>query len=124
MRHVSWRYSELKILESWEFPVLCFTAGKIDMSAMVEMDSIPSGRRLARDVLTTCRSRTNKRSWPLPCRILPVAPGSTLSTLARQRRHLSPSTIYRALRRVGLGTRSQRLVVLERHSAQRGWIAY
>ena len=79
MRHVSWRYSELKILESWEFPVLCFTGGKIDMSAMVEMDSIPSGRRLARDVLTTCRSRTNKRSWPLPCRILPVAPGSTLS---------------------------------------------
>jgi|TARA_Y100000031_G_scaffold152567_1_gene195942 transposase len=38
--------------------------------------------------------------------------------LARQRRHLSPSTIYRALRRVGLGTRSQRLVVLEQHSAQ------
>ena len=39
--------------------------------------------------------------------------------LARQQRHLSPSTIYRALRRVGLGIRSQRLVVLERHSAHR-----
>jgi transposase InsO family protein len=32
---------------------------------------------------------------------------------------LAPSTIYRALRRAGLGTRSQRLLVLEHHSASR-----
>jgi transposase len=42
--------------------------------------------------------------------------------LARQRRPLSTSTIYRSLRRVGLGTRSQRLVVLEQHSAQRAGV--
>ena len=39
--------------------------------------------------------------------------------LARQHRFLSASTVYRALRRMDLGTRQQRLVVLERHSAQR-----
>ena len=39
--------------------------------------------------------------------------------LAQQGRCLSPSTIYRALRRVGLGTRVERLTLLERHSAQR-----
>ena len=32
---------------------------------------------------------------------------------------LAPSTVYRALRRAGLGTRSQRLLVLEHHSASR-----
>jgi len=39
--------------------------------------------------------------------------------LARSHRYLSSSTIYRALRRMGLGTRQQRLVVLEQHSAER-----
>ena len=38
--------------------------------------------------------------------------------LAQQGYELSASTIYRHLRRVGLGTRQQRLLVLERHSAQ------
>ena len=46
-------------------------------------------------------------------------PGFYSLQLARQHRSLSPSTIYRALRRMDLGTRQQRLVVLERHSAQR-----
>jgi len=32
---------------------------------------------------------------------------------------LAPSTVYRALRRAGLGTRQQRLLVLEHHSASR-----
>ena len=36
--------------------------------------------------------------------------------LARQHRYLSSSTVYRALRRMGLGTRQKRLVVLEQHS--------
>jgi len=39
--------------------------------------------------------------------------------LGQQGRQMSPSTIYRALRRVGLGTRIERLTLLERHSAQR-----
>ena len=39
--------------------------------------------------------------------------------LARQHRFLSASTVYRALRRMDLGTRQQRLVVLDRHSVQR-----
>jgi transposase InsO family protein len=37
--------------------------------------------------------------------------------LARQGCTVSPSTVWRALRRVGLGTRAQRLLVLETHSA-------
>ncbi len=40
--------------------------------------------------------------------------------LAMRGIHVAPSTIYRALRRHDLGTRNQRLAVLERHSAQRG----
>ncbi len=40
--------------------------------------------------------------------------------LAMRGIHVAASTIYRALRRQGLGTRSERLAVLERHSAQRG----
>ena len=39
--------------------------------------------------------------------------------LAQLGRCLSPSAIYRALRRVGLGTHIERLTLLERHSAQR-----
>jgi len=39
--------------------------------------------------------------------------------LAQQSRHLSPSTIYRALKRAGLGTRVERMALLERHSARR-----
>ena len=39
--------------------------------------------------------------------------------LAQQGRPLTPGTIYRALRRVGLGTRVERLTLLERHSARR-----
>ena len=39
--------------------------------------------------------------------------------LAQQGRCLSSSTIYRALRRVSLGTHIERLTLLERHSAQR-----
>ena len=39
--------------------------------------------------------------------------------LAQQGRLCSPSTIYRALRRVGLGTRVERLTLLERYSARR-----
>jgi len=39
--------------------------------------------------------------------------------LDRQGRCLSPSTVYRALRRVGLGSQIERLTLLERHSAQR-----
>jgi transposase InsO family protein len=39
--------------------------------------------------------------------------------LARQGLRIAPSTVYRALRRHRLGTRGERLVVLERHSAVR-----
>jgi transposase InsO family protein len=39
--------------------------------------------------------------------------------LARQGVEIAPSTVYRTLRRVGLGTRAQRLGVLEQHSAER-----
>ena len=46
-------------------------------------------------------------------------PGFYALQLAQQQRPLSPSTIYRALRRVGLGTRHERLLLLERHSAER-----
>ena len=45
-------------------------------------------------------------------------PGFYALQLAQQQRPLSPSTIYRALRRVGLGTRHERLLLLERHSAE------
>ncbi len=38
--------------------------------------------------------------------------------LAREGRRIAPSTVYRALRRLGLGTRRKRLAVLESHSAQ------
>lgn len=37
--------------------------------------------------------------------------------LRKAGRYIPPSTIYRALRRAGLGTRRERLAVLERHSA-------
>lgn len=40
--------------------------------------------------------------------------------LAMRGIHVAASTIYRALRRNDLGTRNERLGVLERHSAQRG----
>lgn len=47
-------------------------------------------------------------------------PHRLASQLARQQGLvLAPSTVYRALRRVGLGTRTQRLLVLEHHSASR-----
>ncbi len=49
-------------------------------------------------------------------------PGFYALQLAQQQRPLSPSTIYRALRRVGLGTRHERLLLLERPSAERGGI--
>ena len=39
--------------------------------------------------------------------------------LARHGIELSPSTIYRALRRAGLGTRRERVGILEHHSAER-----
>ncbi len=39
--------------------------------------------------------------------------------LAEQGRYLSAATIYRRLRRVGLGTRDKRMALLERHSACR-----
>ena len=38
--------------------------------------------------------------------------------LARQGIEIAPSTVYRALRRLQLGSRSERLVVLEQHSAR------
>ena len=38
--------------------------------------------------------------------------------LARDRIEISPSAVYRLLRRVGLGTRRERLRVLEAHSAE------
>jgi hypothetical protein len=39
--------------------------------------------------------------------------------LPRQGIHVSPSTVWRALRRVGLGRKEERLLVLERYSAQK-----
>jgi transposase InsO family protein len=39
--------------------------------------------------------------------------------LARQGIEIAPSTVYRTLRRVGLGTRRERLGILEHHSARR-----
>jgi transposase InsO family protein len=39
--------------------------------------------------------------------------------LARQGIEIAPSTVYRALRRVGLGTRRERLGILELHSAEK-----
>ncbi len=39
--------------------------------------------------------------------------------LTRQGIELSPSTVYRALRRAGLGTRRERVGILEHHSAER-----
>ena len=43
----------------------------------------------------------------------------SLQLVRNNHRYLSSSTIYRALPRMGLGTRQQRLVVLEQHSAWR-----
>jgi transposase InsO family protein len=51
-------------------------------------------------------------SWPT------WGPNRLSAQLARQGIEIAPSTVYRALRRVNLGTRSQRLGVLEHHSAQ------
>ena len=39
--------------------------------------------------------------------------------LARQGMQVSPSTVWRTLRRVGLGRKEQRLLVLERYSAEK-----
>jgi transposase InsO family protein len=44
-------------------------------------------------------------------------PGRLSSQLAQQGLIVSPSTVWRALRRVGLGTRLERLLALEGHSA-------
>jgi transposase InsO family protein len=46
-------------------------------------------------------------------------PHQYAARLRGRKRELAPSTIYRALRRVGLQTRRERLLVLERHSAKR-----
>lgn len=52
-------------------------------------------------------------SWPT------WGPNRLSVQLARQGVRIAPSTVYRTLRRVGLGTRLQRLGVLEHHSARR-----
>lgn len=52
-------------------------------------------------------------SWPT------WGPNRLSVQLTRQGIGIAPSTVYRTLRRVGLGTRLQRLGVLEHHSAQR-----
>ena len=126
MRHVSWRYGELgssamsrQPVGSWGFPGPCSTAGKIDMSATVEMGFTHDVKRRAGGVPTACRSRTSRRFWRWHCPHPTCGPRFYALQLARQHRFLSASTVYRALRRMDLGTRQQRLVVLERHSAQR-----
>jgi len=45
-------------------------------------------------------------------------PQRIATQLVRQGFELSASTVYRALKRAGLGTRRERLLILERHSAQ------
>ena len=52
-------------------------------------------------------------SWPTWC------PNRLSLQLARQGIEIAPSAVYRTLRRVGLGTRLQRLGVLEHRSAHR-----
>jgi transposase InsO family protein len=52
-------------------------------------------------------------SWPT------LGPNQLASRLAREGRPIAASTVYRALRRVGLGTHRERLLVLECHSAER-----
>ena len=52
-------------------------------------------------------------SWPT------WGPNRLSVQLARQGIEIAPSTVYRTLRRVGLGTRRKRLGILEHHSAQR-----
>jgi transposase InsO family protein len=52
-------------------------------------------------------------SWPT------WGPNRLSVQLARQGIEIAPSTVYRTLRRVGLGTRLERLGVLEHHSAER-----
>jgi transposase InsO family protein len=52
-------------------------------------------------------------SWPT------WGPNRLSVQLARQGVEIAPSTVYRTLRRVGLGSRLQRLGVLEHHSARR-----
>ena len=46
-------------------------------------------------------------------------PGRLALQLARQGLRVAPSTVYRALRRLGLGSRKERLAVLELHSARK-----
>lgn len=50
-------------------------------------------------------------AWPT------AGPQRISDELFQNGRYIPPSTIYRALRRTGLGTRRERLLVLERHSA-------
>jgi hypothetical protein len=52
-------------------------------------------------------------SWPT------WGPNRLSIQLARQGVAIAPSTVYRTLRRVGLGTRLQRLGILEHRSAHR-----
>jgi hypothetical protein len=52
-------------------------------------------------------------SWPT------WGPQQLADQLAMRGMRIAPSTVYRALRRHGLGTRALRLGLLERHSAQR-----
>ncbi len=116
MQRVSWRYGEPKSSAmsrqpagNWASPAACSTAGEIGTGSTVERGFIPSATRGAEVVPTACRSK----SYPT------CGPGFYALQLAQQQRPLSPSTIYRALRRVGLGTRHERLLLLERHSAER-----
>jgi transposase len=51
-------------------------------------------------------------SWPT------WGPRRLSAQLARGSVHVAPSTVHRLLRRVGLGTRHERLAVLEHHSAR------
>ena len=126
MRHVSWRYGELgssamsrQPVGSWGFPGPLFYRWK-DRYERYGRDGLHPRRQTAR------RGRPHGLSVQDEQAILAMAlshptcgPRFYALQLARQHRFLSASTVYRALRRMDLGTRQQRLVVLERHSAQR-----
>lgn len=83
------------------------------------------------DALHPCRPKAKPgRPSPVPMHVERTVVGLALAwptwgparlsaQLARQGVVLAPSTVYRLLRRMGLGTRRQRLGILELHSAER-----
>ena len=102
---------------SWESPGRCFIGGRSVWASTVETDFIPRDSRPAGAVRPNLSLEEEQAIVALALSCPAWGPQRLAIQLARQGRALSPSSVYRALRRMGLGRRTDRLLVLEQFSA-------